>query len=150
MNRKRIPVLLNSNDAQPYRLPGQRRLLGRTDRQVHVFQAHRFWHRLRGLLGRQPLPVDAALWLKPCTSVHTLGMKYPLDLVFLDREGRILKQVHQLKSGRIALGGRSAHSVVEFAGGSLKHLPLKIGEPLFFPLEHQEAMPERRLAEEIA
>ena len=48
-----------------------------------------FFARLVGWMGRERLPQDQALWLVPCRAVHTLGMRCALDLVFLDRQGRI-------------------------------------------------------------
>src|SRR5690606_32442088 len=57
-----------------------------------AWRADRPWSRMRGLLGRARLADGArqALWLVPCGSVHTAGMGYPLDIVFLDRGGRVL------------------------------------------------------------
>jgi len=47
--------------------------------------------RLRGLLGRQPLNQGEGILLRPCNLVHTVGMRYPIDVVFLRRDGLVLK-----------------------------------------------------------
>ena len=62
-----------------------------TDRAVVCERAYiaRSWlARLRGLLGTSELPADEGLWLSPCNSVHSLGMRYAIDVIFLNRELR--------------------------------------------------------------
>jgi len=68
-----------------------------------VCLADTFWRRLRGLLGTKGLPVGSGLVIRPCNSVHTLGMTYPIDVAFVDREGRVLKTVAALPPGRTAV-----------------------------------------------
>ena len=57
-----------------------------------VWAADRWWSRLRGLLARPTLAGDGsqALLITPCASVHTFGMRYPLDLVYLDFAGKVV------------------------------------------------------------
>ncbi|ARP88717.1 hypothetical protein CAL13_13585 [Bordetella genomosp. 9] len=72
--------------------------------------------RLRGLLWRgRPRP-GVGLWLLPCRAVHTFGMRYPLDIVFLDRKRRVVSVVRGLAPRRAALCLRAA-SVVELEAG---------------------------------
>src|SRR5262249_56041136 len=52
--------------------------------------AHTHWTRLRGLLGTPTLPAGEGLWLKPCRQVHMFGMRYPVDVAFLDDEHRVV------------------------------------------------------------
>ena len=52
--------------------------------------AARWWLRLRGLLGRSELRPGEGLLLKPCKAVHMAGMAFPLDVGFLDAEGRLI------------------------------------------------------------
>ena len=74
--------------------------------------------RRQGLLGRGGLPPGDALILAPCSSVHTAFMRFPLDLVFLDRAGRVLKTSSAVRPWRIRAAWR-AFAVVELqAGGS--------------------------------
>ncbi len=74
--------------------------------------------RRQGLLGRGGLPPGDALILAPCSSVHTAFMRFPLDLVFLDRAGRVLKTSSGVRPWRIRAAWR-AFAVVELqAGGS--------------------------------
>ena len=87
------------------------------------------WDRLRGLLGRPRLQPGEALLIDPCPSVHTIGMSYPLDLLFLDADFRLLKQVDGLKPLRWA-GCRNARATLELAPGSLRLLALSTGDHL--------------------
>ena len=96
-----------------------------------VWRADRWWSRLRGLLGRRPLAGDAAeaLWLSPCSSVHTFGMGYPLDLLFLGRQGEVLGWREGVKPWR-ACAQRGAHATVELRAGSLSRIDPVKGEVL--------------------
>lgn len=57
---------------------------------AHATQATRTLERMRGLLGRSTLGGDEALWIAPCNAVHTIGMRMPIDIVLLARDGSIL------------------------------------------------------------
>lgn len=84
------------------------------------------FERMRGLLGRPRLESGEALLIKPCSSVHTIGMKYPLDLAFLDKDWTIIKTVSSLKPWRMA-ACPAAHMVIELLTGSLNRLQLTHG-----------------------
>src|SRR6187549_4056125 len=88
---------------------------------VRAFRASSFTARMFGLLGRRPLERGEALWLKPCASVHTLGMRYPIDVVFLDRDGAVVGMRSALGPRRVA-GASDARSVLE--------LPANLGDEL--------------------
>ena len=94
-----------------------------------AWMADRWWQRLRGLLLRAPLARDGsqALVIKPCASVHTLGMTYPLDLVFLDARQRVCGVRRHVAPWRAA-ACRGAQTVVELHGGALDALQPEIGE----------------------
>ena len=85
--------------------------------------------RRRGLLGRDRLDPTAALVLTPCVAVHTAFMRFPIDVVFLDRDGCAVKLVSDLVPWRIAAATR-AHSVVELAAGSLRRHAITVGDRL--------------------
>jgi len=89
-----------------------------------------FWARAKGLLGRRELPVGSALWIKPCNSVHTFFMKFPIDLIFLDRDLRVVKTHANVPAGRLTLPLWSATSVVELPAGVLAGLNVQPGEQL--------------------
>ncbi len=72
--------------------------------------------RVLGLAFLEVLPQDDALVLERCRSIHTVGMRVPLDVVFVDREWRPLRVVYRLGPGRLA-GCRGAHSAIEIRAG---------------------------------
>jgi uncharacterized protein len=75
--------------------------------------------RLFGLLNRAPLEPGEALWLDPCGSVHTWGMRGPIDVVFLDASGDVLGVATGVPPWRVAMAPRGTRSVLETrAGGS--------------------------------
>src|ERR1700680_1594315 len=64
--------------------------------------------RRKGLLGRQELPAGEGLWIRPCEAVHTFGMQFPIDLVYLDRNLRVKKVRSDVRPWRPS-GCLSAH-----------------------------------------
>lgn len=79
-----------------------------------------------GLLGRRELPVDEGLWLAPAWSIHTWGMRFPIDVVFVDRDERVLRIVEAMVPWRL-VSRRGAHAVVELAAGRARTLGLREG-----------------------
>lgn len=92
-----------------------------------VWKADNAWERMRGLLGRAPLGSGEALLIEPCRSVHCLGMRYPLDLLYVDRQGQVCKLVYGLKPGRFS-ASLQAHATIELAEGGLAATGLKLGD----------------------
>jgi hypothetical protein len=74
--------------------------------------------RRKGLLGRAGLSEGEGLWIVPCEAVHTFGMQFPIDLVYLDRRQRVVKTRANVKPGRLS-ACLTAHSVVELPSGTL-------------------------------
>jgi uncharacterized membrane protein (UPF0127 family) len=74
--------------------------------------------RRRGLLGRDGLAHGAALIIAPCSSIHMFFMRFPIDVVFAGRDGRIVRICHTLRPWRIAFGS-GAWAVIEMPSGSL-------------------------------
>ena len=85
-----------------------------SDLVVHV--ARRFGERRRGLAKMAPMPPDHALRILRTNSVHTFGMRFDLDLVWLGRDGRMLRIDHAVPPRRIRLCLR-ARSVIEARSG---------------------------------
>jgi uncharacterized protein len=85
--------------------------------------------RMRGLLGRPPLQAGEGLLIEPCPSVHTFGMRYALDLVYLDPAGQVLKLVQELKPWRMSSCTR-AHATLELPPGAIERSGIKPGDRL--------------------
>ena len=86
--------------------------------------------RRRGLLGRDGLDASAALILAPCTAVHTAFMRFAIDVLFLDRDGRAVKIVPDVAPWRIALAAHS-YAAVEMAAGSIRRQGVQLGDRLY-------------------
>lgn len=86
--------------------------------------------RRRGLLGRERLDQASAMLLAPCTAVHTVGMRFAIDVVFVDRQGYALKVVRGLRPWRIALAA-GARAVVELPAGSVGWGQILVGDRLY-------------------
>jgi uncharacterized protein len=91
--------------------------------------ADRTLRRMRGLLGRRSLPTDEGLLLRPAPSVHTAFMRFPIDVIFLDRDLNVVKLVHNLSPWRAA-SARRAHATLELAAGQVGARGAKIGDRL--------------------
>ena len=85
--------------------------------------------RKKGLLGRDSLDENTALVIAPCSAVHTFAMRFPIDVMFASRDGRILKLRHDVKASRIT-GAIRAFAVVEMAAGTLERAGVRIGDRL--------------------
>ena len=77
--------------------------------------------RNRGLLGRDHLPPGEALVLAPCSSIHTFFMRFALDVLFVGRDGCVLKVRRNLPPWRLAIRP-GALAVVEFAAGGAANI----------------------------
>jgi len=86
--------------------------------------------RRRGLLGRDHLGADAALMLVPCAAVHTAFMQFPIDVVFIDRDGCAVRTASRVRPWRIAVDVR-ARAVIELPAGRLDDCDLKRGDRLY-------------------
>jgi uncharacterized protein len=91
--------------------------------------ADRPWSRMRGLLGRSALDQGEGLLLKPCGSVHMFFMRFPIDVVFLDRELSVVSVRTELRPWRTA-GARGAKVSLELAAGEAARLGIGPGMQL--------------------
>jgi len=88
------------------------------------------WSRFWGLMGRKALPNDAGLLLKPSSSIHTAFMRFPIDIVFLDRSLRVVKVVPELKPFRVSVAFGGAHSALELNAGAAAQAGVETGDQL--------------------
>jgi len=75
--------------------------------------------RLKGLLGKSTLPAGEGLWIKPCNSIHTFGMKFPIDVVFLDKGKHVVGVAKALRPNRVSRIYSGASSVIELPAGTI-------------------------------
>jgi uncharacterized membrane protein (UPF0127 family) len=106
-------------------------LVNGEDRGVRGNRCTSFIERAIGLLGRPVLELTEALWIAPCPSVHTVGMRYSIDVVFCDGEGRIVRIVENLQPDRVA-SAKGARHTCEMLAGSVRKIGLNAGDQLVF------------------
>jgi len=87
--------------------------------------------RNRGLLGRNGLDAGGGLWIVPCESVHTFFMRFPIDLVYLDRRNRVRKVRSAVPPWRLS-ACLSAHSILELPAGVILSSQTQKGDTLEF------------------
>lgn len=78
-----------------------------------------FLARLKGLLGRSSLPQNAALVLCPCSSIHTFFMKFPIDVVFLDSNFKVVEVIENIPPFRFSRIVKGARLAVELPAGTI-------------------------------
>ncbi|AXT86024.1 hypothetical protein C6I20_13070 [Aeromicrobium sp. A1-2] len=82
-----------------------------------VEMADSYGTRRKGLLGRDGL--DGAIWLMPCRHVHTMGMRFAIDVALVDRDGRVL-HVQTMPPRRLGAMRRRSRSVLEAEAGAFR------------------------------
>jgi len=91
--------------------------------------------RSAGLLGTVAPDPGKALYLVPCKAVHTFGMKYPLDVVFLDIQGRVIKLVQNLAPNKMTSFVPAANCVLELPPNTIAVAPIETGDELYVTVD---------------
>jgi uncharacterized membrane protein (UPF0127 family) len=95
-----------------------------------ILHADSWLARLRGLLGRPAPGPGEGLMLTPCRSVHMFGMRYPIDVAFLDRAGAVVAMYHKLRPGTGTSWHRGARHALELPSGALAATGTSVGDRL--------------------
>lgn len=80
-----------------------------------VIIANKYFSRMKGLLGRDGLSYDKCMVIYPCNSVHTYFMKFPIDVLFLNKEYKVVRIIENLRPFKVSPFVRKAYYVVEIA-----------------------------------
>lgn len=99
---------------------------------AQVERARSIRERLQGLLGRDGLAEGSALVIEPCTSIHTLFMRFPIDALFVDRRGAVVRAIGSLKPWRATRVYPGAALVVELPCGTIRRTGTAEGDFLSF------------------
>lgn len=86
--------------------------------------------RLWGLLGRRGLDAGGGLWIMPSSGVHTMGMRFPIDVVGLDKDLRVVKVWQNLVPYRVTSVNTKIQSVIELAAGRIRASNIEPGDRL--------------------
>lgn len=108
-------------------------LINNTDKNIiveNLFVADSFWARMKGLMGKKDLGEDEGLLLAPCNAVHMMFMRFPIDVIFLDRDFAVVKILNNLKPWRTSPIVRGAYQVVELKAGIAEKMRINTGDKL--------------------
>jgi uncharacterized membrane protein (UPF0127 family) len=97
---------------------------------LNVAAADTIFSRLRGLIGRLKLNSDEGIWVVPSRGIHTLGLLFPLDLIYLDEHYRVIHLVEYFPSFRIAPLKTQAESVLELPTHTIYSSQTQSGDQL--------------------
>ncbi|MDP3042652.1 MAG: DUF192 domain-containing protein [Candidatus Omnitrophota bacterium] len=89
--------------------------------------ADTFYKRLVGLLNRNSLEKGEALILKPCSSIHTLFMRFPIDVLFLDKNGKVIGLLSVFRPFRFSPVYFGASLAIELLAGTIQLTQTKLG-----------------------
>lgn len=95
-----------------------------------VLVADQLLTRMKGLLGTSALAPGEGLWIVPTNSIHTFGMNYAIDVLFLGREHRVVDMVPNLKPWRMLLPRWKAVSCLELPAGTIRSSGVMVGDQL--------------------
>jgi uncharacterized membrane protein (UPF0127 family) len=90
--------------------------------------ADSLFSRMKGLLGRDSLLEGEALLIKPCKSIHTFGMRFPIDIVFLDKQNEVVATGKNILPNRMSTISISADCVLELPSGVVDACEVKTGD----------------------
>lgn len=96
--------------------------------------------RLVGLLSDKTLEPGDGLWIKPCNSIHSIGMKFKFDAIFLDKDLRVVHLVHEMKPWRASKMVFSAQSVLELPAGLISQTATEVGDQFEMRKESPQAI----------
>ena len=85
---------------------------------------------MKGLLGKKELPTGDALWIKPCFSVHTFFMKFPIDVLFLNKQNQVIAVVSNITPNRMTRLYPQSFSVLELPPGTIAASNTELGDEL--------------------
>jgi len=97
---------------------------------LRIAPADTTFARLRGLIGRLRLRFDEGIWVVPSSGVHTLGVLFPIDLIYLDEDRRVVHLVEHFPTFRIAPLKPQASSVLELPPHSIYSSQTQLGDQL--------------------
>jgi len=86
--------------------------------------------RMKGLLGKKEMLNGEALWIKPCISVHTFFMKFPIEVVFLNKRNQVIATIRNLQPNRITGFYFKSTSVLEMPAGVLEATDTRVGDEI--------------------
>ena len=96
----------------------------------NVTIANSFFSRLKGLLGEKGLENGQGLVIKPCNSIHTFAMKFPIDVAFVNKDNKVIHIMASTPKGKISPVIKGSKYVIEARAGEFERKNLDLGDEL--------------------
>jgi uncharacterized membrane protein (UPF0127 family) len=97
-----------------------------------VVVADTVFRRMKGLLGRDNLLPGEAMWLRPCKWLHTVGMKFHVDILFLDEDNTVIDAEEDIPPNRFSAFILKSGSAVELPAGTIALTETQVGDRIEF------------------
>jgi uncharacterized membrane protein (UPF0127 family) len=94
----------------------------------NVDVADHLFKRMKGLLGKNEMGLGEALWIKPCKSIHMFFMKFPIDVIFLNKKNQVVALKKNLLPNRLTRLYPKSVSVLELPAGTIDATGTKVGD----------------------
>ena len=117
-----LPMIRHAD--RPYQLRNTRNGRVIADTVIPAFESGA---RRKGLLGRDSFPDGSAMVIAPTNAIHTFWMRFPIDVLFVRRDGVVVKIQEALSPWRAAVGAR-AYAAIELAAGALRRHDVQVGD----------------------
>ena len=98
---------------------------------LNVTIANTHWSRLKGLLGKWRLKADEGVWIVPSQGIHTIGVPFAIDLIYLDADCRIMHMIESFSSFRIAPIRVRCASILELPPHTISSSQTRLGDQLW-------------------
>lgn len=98
----------------------------------NLIMAKTFLKRLKGLMFTKELSPQSAIYIYPCSAIHTFFMNYNIDVLYLDINNIIIAIDENMRPGKIGKARRNAVAVVELNGGRVKEASIRVGQTVQF------------------
>ena len=95
-----------------------------------VYFADNSFKRMQGLLGKKSLGISEAMIIKPCNSIHTFFMRFPIDVLFVDKHNKVVKIITNLPPFRLSPLCFASQFVVELPVGTIQATRTSLGDQL--------------------
>jgi uncharacterized membrane protein (UPF0127 family) len=94
----------------------------------NVAVADNLFKRMKGLLGKSEMEEGESLWIKQCNSIHTFFMKFPIDVIFLNKRNQVISTIENLQPNRLTRLYPKAVSVLELPAGTIEATATVVGD----------------------
>lgn len=95
---------------------------------ARIVVADSLWSRFMGLMGKRELPAGEGICIRPCSSIHMFFMRFPIDAVFVDADGLVLRIYGSIRPWRVSGIVWKAKACVELAAGTAAAKGLHAGD----------------------